>query len=433
MSETGLLIIKTMCNIISGLFLVLAALFVFWGKWQQGMHEKMRGWLRNMWSIIGSSRWLTMPERVIRWTCDKKALIVQWLTTRLTNGKREFLITLSIIAGFIILIPSFGNEITSRWPRITLVIVGIYALILLILIILKFSYNLVFVLTYILCLVFFGSMAIAWLNMVLRLQIAYGSLMMLITVPVYSLILWMILLGFILALSRMQLVTRVQETHFNMSLIFGVGVSASFAFTLLALFLGHKVYPAGWVPLTKQMLISNVICDGFTLVATFWILDWALAKKGTFRIPQAILLDILVATLLACCSLYFGLVLTEHGLSPVQVLRVLIGKSPEGSGLEFGPYFWAMHTTFIPTVIYLLLIGVCWMAKFILTVAGKFTKKALQHEKPCELTAALFGIFVALFTALSWTLGSAEDWLEKGKHIEPPEIRIVEPNQVGND
>jgi hypothetical protein len=212
-----------------------------------------------------------------------------------------------------------------------------------------------------------------------------------------------------------------------------MGVAGSFSITLIALLLGHAVYPDLWVPQTVQVLIANVVCDGFTLVATLWILGWAVSKRGLFRIPLAIVLDVVIAALLACCSLYFGLVFTEHGLSGWEVLRVLMGKCPEGSGLEFGPYFWAMHTTFIPTVLYLFLIGVCWMGKVILTVAAKFTKRALEHEKPCELTAALFGILFALFTALSLTLGSAEDWLEKQKQIEPPAKRAVESNQIGND
>jgi len=179
------------------------------------------------------------------------------------------------------------------------------------------------------------------------------------------------------------------------------------------------------------MLFVNVVCDGLTLAGTFWILQWAMAKKGLFRIPMAVLVDLLVGGLLACCSLYFGLAFTEHGLSAAEVLYVLVGKAPNGREYELGPCFWAMHTTFIPTALYLMVIGMCWIGKLILAVAAKFTNKALEHEKPLGLTAALCGVFFAIFTALSLALGSAEYWVHRKNQIKPAVKTVVESNEVG--
>lgn len=445
MSETGLLIIKTVCNSLAGLFLVLGALCVFWGKWQHGRHEKTREWFRNKWSVIGSSRWLTMPETVICWVLDTRTRIAKkipdWWNTMFET---VWGLAVTVVVVFLAYV-AFWHQWGSA-GFIIFTIIGLPMLVMTILETLTVSArgplahvrqailkSPVFIGAYGLS---FGALlavgATIWLLWLLRFETIYAVFATILLIPVY----WMFILWLVVVVERAwEKASRhaLSENAHKLALPFSIAVAASFSVTLLALLLGHAVYPDLWVPKTFQMLISNVLCDGFTLLTTFWILGWAVAKKGLFRIPAAILLDIVVAALLACCSLYFGLVFTEHGLSPVQVLRVLIGKSPDGSGLEFGPYFWAMHTTFIPTLLYLFLIGVCWMAKVVLTVAAKFTKKALEHEKPCELTAALFGILFAVFTALSLTLGSAEDWLDKHKPIEPPVQTVVEPNQVGND
>jgi len=433
-----------MCNILAGLFLVLAALFAFWGQWQQGKHEKMREWFRNKWSVIASSRWFTMPERVIRWVLDTRARIVEKIVDYAANivnrldvsglliaiaflGCVTFWLQWGFIGGAISVITILPLAMGATQVIMKVRAVGPLADLIDVIL----GPKLVRWLYFLWLDAFVGGAAGIWFFWLLRLETVYATLAMILLLPVSWLFIFTPVMFACSVLDETSVYRRSWKVTFF--IFFSMGVASSFSITLLALLSGHVVHPDVWVPQTAQMLISNVVCDGFTLVATFWILGWAVSKRGLLRIPKAILLDILVAGLLACCSLYFGLVFTKHGLSVWEVLRVLIGKSPERSGLEFGPYFWAMHTTFIPTVLYLLLIGACWMAKVILTVAAKFTKKALQHEKPCELTAALFGILFALFTALSLTLSSAEDWLQKHKQIEPPAKKVVESNHVGND
>jgi len=160
------------------------------------------------------------------------------------------------------------------------------------------------------------------------------------------------------------------------------------------------------------MLLSNVILDGFTLVATVAILSQAVVRPGLLRIPMAVFLDIVVAALLACCSLYFGLMLTSKALSVSEVLNVLLAKSPDGYSLELGPYFWAMHTTFLPTLLYLGLIFAAWLGKALLTPVEWFFGKGQESSNPLKLTSALCGVFMAVFWLLSYATAFMEKFLK---------------------
>ncbi len=175
----------------------------------------------------------------------------------------------------------------------------------------------------------------------------------------------------------------------------------SFSITFLSFLFGNVVSPESAIPKTFQMLAANVLFDGFTLLITFWILAWAIKNKTLCRIPIAIFLDVIVAAILACASLYLGLLLSENHLAVRQVFGVLFGKSALQSGYEFGPYFWAMHTTFIPTIIYLSIILVSWLAKIIFTSARGYLSAWQKHTNPMALTAALFTLLAATMFVLS--------------------------------
>ena len=151
------------------------------------------------------------------------------------------------------------------------------------------------------------------------------------------------------------------------------------------------------MPQTWQMLISNVLLDGVTLLATFALITWAVREKAWLRIPIAIFLDVLVACLLACASLYIGLVFTEDELTLTAVINILIGKAAGGDHYELGPYFWAMHTTFLPTLAYLFIILVAWLGKTILIPFEWFLGKGKAHRNPLGLTASLFVLLASFF------------------------------------
>lgn len=116
-----------------------------------------------------------------------------------------------------------------------------------------------------------------------------------------------------------------------------------------------------------------------------------------------------MAGALACGSVYFGVIGTANSLSVRQTLNVLVGLSAGGTGWEIGPYFWAMHTTFIPTLFYLSVILLCWIGKLlVLPVAGVLSKGSAV-DKPHHLTAGLLLLVVAVFAALGGLLAYIQE------------------------
>lgn len=187
----------------------------------------------------------------------------------------------------------------------------------------------------------------------------------------------------------------------DLGFLVGLTMTASFCVTLCSLLIGHVVRPDAPVPQTLQMLFSNVVCDGLTMLATVLILGAAVGPKRRFPVPVAILLDLALAVVLACASLWCGLVRTENALSVTQVARVLIGQSPSGTQFQFGPYFWAMHTTFLPTLLYLSLIALCWLAKLVVLPVALVLQKGRVVEKPHHASAVTLLLVAAIFAALA--------------------------------
>jgi len=167
-------------------------------------------------------------------------------------------------------------------------------------------------------------------------------------------------------------------------------------------------------PGTLQILIPNIFFDSLTIIFTFVLLSWAIKKHFMFRIVVAIAADIILAVLFACASLYFCLLFTELEISFIQTFNVLRAKNATGVKYELGPYFWLMHTTFIPTILYLALILIAWLAKLILLPVGWFFGKGREHKNPLKLTAALCGVIAAFFTILFFVANTAEN-IEKNK------------------
>jgi hypothetical protein len=66
-----------------------------------------------------------------------------------------------------------------------------------------------------------------------------------------------------------------------------------------------------------------------------------------------------------------------------------------------------MHTTFLPTLLYLFFILFCWTGKALLIPARWFFGKGQEHKNPLKLTAMLCGIFAALFGILYFVTDAA--------------------------
>ena len=394
--EQNISVIGGIFKIIGGFFAFAAALCTFLAVLQNDKHERTREWFRKKWEKISQNRWLEMPETII------KAIL---------RAKQKFTIFLFDFKNARIYIVFLGTSILfilGTWIYLGIYFAALaiflsFPLIVLALQEASFSKNSLFIRMFdllqsipevlIITLVsipFFGA-GIFWILIALNTELLFSFLSMLVAIPCF----------FLLFIFPALLFRELFDIEFDEDKVYGilitlgVSVGISFSITFLSFLFGNVVSPESSIPRTFQMLASNVLLDGITMLITFWILAWAIKNKTLWRIPIAIFLDIIVAAVLACASLYLGLLGSENHLSLGQVFGVLIGKSPSQSGYELGPYFWAMHTTFIPTIIYLSIILVSWMAKIIFTSAAGYLGAWQKHNNPMALTAALFTLLAA--------------------------------------
>ena len=99
---------------------------------------------------------------------------------------------------------------------------------------------------------------------------------------------------------------------------------------------------------------------------------------------------------------------TEKELTVTAVLNILTGKAAGGDHYELGPYFWAMHTKFLPTLAYLSFILVAWLGKTILIPFAWFLGKGKAHRNPLGLTASLFVLLASFFLFSAFWVDQAD-------------------------
>lgn len=395
MSPDNIWIIKVILGCLSGLFGVLAAVLTFFETAQNEKYEDTRAWFGAKWEAINRSRWLTLPEQAIQWFVQASKKDLMEILGRFISAWM-----LQSISVFVVIFMVFAS--LYYW--------GVYGAILIVIlsppIIIEAGANGYFEVKLLgerlsrlylgfSVLVVFGGAVIVWTYLLLGLSVYYAAVIMLVLFPVY----WLATFTPLFVMEEFGITPN--DKLRDKLVLFILGVAVGFTVTFVALLVGHVADPPAHIPQTFQLLVSNIIFDGLTMVVTLAILSWAVGRGWLLSIPLAVLLDLLAAAVLACCSLYFALVGTEHALSVLEVLNVLVGHSPDGSRVELSPYFWTMHTTFLPTLAYLALILVTWFAKLILTPVRWFFGKGHEHKSPLKLTAALCTTIAVIFALFS--------------------------------
>ncbi len=242
---------------------------------------------------------------------------------------------------------------------------------------------------------------VIWLRIVLSLETGHALILMLGLFPVYATFLsyCLFMCGLVIADVHERLSTKDESV-----ILVGIAVSASPLVTVLALTIGKAAAPSAWIPQNLQMCLSNLAFDGLTVLVTFRLLRWAVEVPSRVSIPIVVVLDATLASLFACASLWAGLAGTEHALGAKEVAFALLGRSTDGVSWELGPIFWAMHTTLIPTLLYLSVIGFCWIGKTLVLPIASILRKGREVESPHGLTAATFYLIAAISGVLVWAI-----------------------------
>ena len=409
--------IKVVLGGLAGAFALLAGVFVLLDDIYEDRHGRVKASFQAKWEAVGRSRWFNMPERVIRYFAVRVSQYAARAPVAMVERPSARRLAVIICAGSagvgcIIALGTTRGIVPANSAVTVCVVWGVLVLAKILKLIAdrkpkfirlrKKPLDRLIDLCIPACAVLFLALLT---SAILRFPPIYAVPAMVIFAPIYWLYAWR-LLSWVVCLARRT--DELEKRQDDFLVVFCAGMSLSFAVTLAAILIGHIASPGAWIPKTPQMLISNVVFDGLTLVATFFILGRALAHPTHGRIVVAVIVDLLVAAMLACLSLYLGLVLTSKALSLGQTLNVLVGLSPGGARAEAGPYFWAMHTTFLPTLAYLGLIAVACMGKALLIPVRWFLGVGHESKIPLKVTAALFGVLVALFLVSAYAAGVAE-------------------------
>lgn len=376
---------------------------------QKKDREATQQWYEKAWLAMDLFGIKQLPQKVIRWVIDKEKRLMDGLEERsdkifnfILDHENDFLFPILIIIYSLI---SFLCMYFLHGLEWWIIIYAFLALILSCLILVDGFVNRLDMSDYPL-LDGFGKYSVVvlfviglWsiLEFITKINVLVGAFSLVFLIPVIG---WVIkaIIRLILVSLEDEFLINDSESYMLLE-TFGFAASISFSITMFALFTGSKVAPDSSIPQTAQLLILNVLFDGFTLVATLSLLKWSIKEKPEIRIPIAIIGDVLIAALFACCSLYFGLLKSEFSLTFMETVNILIARSPAGNTWDLGPYFWAMHTTFIPTLLYLFFILLTLIGKYFTLPFMKLIKGASGAEKPHYATATTFGFIGAVFAA----------------------------------
>ena len=346
-----------------------------------------REWFRKKWSVINQSPWLTLPERVIAWLLALRAGLPCFLQAVLEppSPYATVMVMYVFCTACLLLYVLPAQAPALSVPLFVLMFSGIIA---------DWIPE------------FWTSRRWRWLRLVIDVLglLGFGliAVLSIVEMPVLQATFWMVYLspfffgGCVLVLRALWHEFGARSKQFQQHfLLLGFAFAASLSLTQISLFVGHVAVPDSWVPQTTQMFVSNGVFDSMTIVTTLMILERA-TRQGT--VPVAVVLSLALASMFACGSLIGGLLLTERSLTLIQAGRVLIGRSIDGMHWDAGPYFWVMHSTFIPVLGYMGLVVIAWLAKVMLVGIRWILNKG-AHEEIDGL--AMTARFLALLAAIS--------------------------------
>lgn len=147
--------------------------------------------------------------------------------------------------------------------------------------------------------------------------------------------------------------------------------------------------------------IVNLSADAMTVVLCIAVLKIYSAKGRTTDYLKFVIISFLIASFF---SFLVVLRLSFYGnleLSIQEIFWSIFARSGDNLSWEIAPWFWYMHTTFIPLIIFTLLILMTLLAKYIVLPIEKNLYKSSIVEKPHQLTST----FLAFVGGISYCVG----------------------------
>ena len=385
--EVQVALITISYGLISAVCCFIAALFAFWAFAYKSKKMVICGNLERFIYLIESEPWLSLPENTIRVSFSVWNMFLLKLSGFIeVLGAFFYYLILILLPGavFFSFKSVYGNSL-ANWAT------GIVVFFSLALGFSDHDISRIFsnVIRYLCLLVVCFSVIFTLVKYILSFEISETLPLFLVALP----FIWLMLFTLFYHSYGGSDCDPKGERFFLISFV----LSFSFFLTVSALYMGSLFEVNAFIPQTAQMLFSNVVFDGVTVVFTVACLKYMLSANWPLKVPIIVFIDVLFAALFACFSLYFGLFYTAHDMSFSNTINVLCAKSIDSNDYIFGPLFFVMHTTFIPTLLYMLLILFFWLVKGALVPVNIFFKKGIKSGDPLLFVSLIFGILGGFF------------------------------------
>jgi hypothetical protein len=439
MSERTLWLLQVVFQTLAGIFAVGVAATSAWSVTLDERYEGVRLWFKKVWTFIDSSRWLQLSDRLLRGLLDTLQLLsIKFSPGSETRGLYIVLTRPHIVAAIMaVMVRGTAPIEASYWlrfgPPLLVLAYGIGERLYTIRVRARHravalavaggrhtattagtdapasrwqrAGSLLFPVDGDTVLLMYAVVASSFgILRCLSLPLERATPEALFMMPGLWLVTWVWILGGLLLLHRRKgpLDPSIVARSFGQASTAALTVPLSIGFMFIGFSIGHYLAPEAVIPQTAQMLGANIFFDALTVALSYAVLRRMITHR--LRVPLVCGIIVTIAGVLACCSLYLGLVGTPDALSVREVLRVLVGRHPTLPRWEPGPEFWVMHTTFLPLLVVLAAIFAAWVAKLLMLPARWFFGKGQASKNPLALTSVYLGVLAAVFTAISGLL-----------------------------
>ena len=174
----------------------------------------------------------------------------------------------------------------------------------------------------------------------------------------------------------------------------GIGVTI----TIMALLLGYLYKPSISLPKTIQILLSNGLFDAVSVSTTLFLFDWASIGRTIIKVPVAIVIDLFFSAIYSVLSLFFSILYSDHHLDVSECIKIVFFINDK---YNFSSYFFVSHTTFAPTLLFLLILTVLYLAKLFCESAVLFFGRASSVASPIGFTASFIGLLAILLKIIA--------------------------------
>lgn len=180
-------------------------------------------------------------------------------------------------------------------------------------------------------------------------------------------------------------------------------LSFSFSTSIIAFFLDDKKSYFLETDIIEGRLIFtyNILLDALTIIATIFIFKIAIKRKNHLIHLFLISVDLFLAASLSFIFAIIVLNMQSVEYDYKMIVNYLFGRSKDGNSWYLWEYFWSMHSTFIPTLVFLLILLISIVSKIVILPISRLWTKTSIVENPHKLTGNLCFFFAAFCTVLS--------------------------------